>query len=91
MVLRSEENGVTIWMNSACIKYIQTPRTPVRSQKIKFASDGFAGRLDDIKLYNTKLRPWEITRNYWGTELGIDNKNKLTTTWGEMKKYEMDY
>ena len=50
-----------------------------------FGGNGFAGRFDDIKLYNKGLRPWEITANYWGTEYSVDPKNKLSITWGEVK------
>ena len=86
MVLRSEDNGVSVWINTQCVRVIHTPRTPVRSQLIKFASDGYAGRLDDIKLYNTRLKPWEVTYNYWGNELRVDLKNLLVTSWAEVKR-----
>jgi len=86
MVLRSEENGVSVWINTQCVRVIHTPRTSVRGKVIKFASDGYSGRLDDIKLYNTRLKPWEVTYNYWGTELGVYDKNTLVTTWAEIKK-----
>ena len=59
----------------------------MKSKPIKFASDGYAGRLDDIKIYNTRLKPWEITFNYWGTELRVDpSKDQLITTWGRIKR-----
>ena len=53
---------------------------------IKFASDGYAGRLDDIKIYNTRLKPWEVTYNYWGNELRVDLNNLLITSWAEIKR-----
>jgi len=86
MVLRSEEHGVSIWINTQCVRFIHTPRTSMRSQLIKFASDGYSGRLDDIKLYNTRLLPWEITDNYWGNELRVELKNLLITNWAEVKR-----
>ena len=58
----------------------------MRLEEIKFASNGFAGRLDNIKIYDERLKPWEITQNYWGTELNVDLKSKFITTWAEVKK-----
>ena len=52
---------------------------------IVFGGSGFAGRFDDIKLYNKRLRPWEITANYWGTEYSVESKGKLVTTWSKIK------
>lgn len=86
MVLRSEPIGISVWLNTSCIKLIHTPRTPMRLEEIKFASNGFAGRLDNIKIYDERLKPWEITQNYWGTELNVDLKSKFITTWAEVKK-----
>jgi len=87
LVLRSEKRGVSIWVNTQCVQYINTPTTSMKSKPIKFASDGYAGRLDDIKIYNTRLKPWEITFNYWGTELRVDpSKDQLITTWGRIKR-----
>ena len=85
LVLRSEDHGVSIWVNTRCVDYIQTPRTSMESEKIMFAFDGFAGRLDNVKLYNAKLEPWEISENYWGETLNINKREKLVTSWGELK------
>ncbi|SVC92526.1 uncharacterized protein METZ01_LOCUS345380, partial [marine metagenome] len=85
LVLRSENHGISIWVNTTCVDYIQTPRTPMKSEKIMFAFDGFAGRLDDIKLYNARLNPWEISENYWAESLNVDKRGELITTWGGLK------
>ena len=85
MTIRSEQNGVSIWFDSYCTNYIETPRTSVIGQEIKFGSSGFAGRFDDIKLYNARLRPWEITANYWGESFNVNSRNKLVTAWSKVK------
>ena len=85
MAIRSEQNGVSIWLNSYCTNYIETPRRSVIGQEIKFGGSGFAGRLDDIKLYNARLRPWEITDNFWGESFNVKKKDGLITLWGELK------
>ena len=85
LVLRSEDHGISIWVNTTCVDYIQTPRTSMKSEKIMFGFDGYAGRLDDIKLYNARLNPWEISENYWAEFLGINERKKLITSWGELK------
>ena len=85
LVIRSEKHGVSVWVNTQCVRWINTPTTSMRTKQIKFASDGYAGRLDDIKIYNTRLMPWEITYNYWGTELRVDLENLLTTNWADIK------
>ena len=85
MAIRSEQNGISIWLDSYCTDYIEIPRSSMFGHPIVFGGSGFAGRFDDIKLYNKRLRPWEITANYWGTEYSVDPKNKVTTTWGEIK------
>ena len=85
MAIRSEKNGISIWLDSYCTDYIEMPRSSVVGLPITFGGMGFAGRFDDIKLYNKRLRPWEITANYWGTEYSVDPKNKLSITWGEVK------
>ena len=38
-----------------------------------------------IKLYNKRLRPWDIKDNYWGKELSIKFKGRLITTWSKIK------
>ena len=86
MAIRSEENGISIWLDSYCTDYIEIPRTPMSGYPIMFGGNGFAGRFDDIKLYNKRLRPWEITANYWGKEYSVDPKNRLLFTWAEIKK-----
>ena len=85
MTIRSEEKGISIWLDSYCTDYIETPRTSVIGQEIKFGSSGLAGRFDDIKLYNERLRPWEITANYWGDTFSIEKKDRLITSWGKLK------
>lgn len=85
MTVRSEESGISIWLDSYCTDYIETPRTSVVGEEIKFGGGGFAGRFDDIKLYNSRLRPWEITANYWGETFNIKKKDNLITSWGKLK------
>ena len=85
MTIRSEENGVSIWLNSYCTNYIETPRSSVVGREIKFGGGGFAGRFDDIKLYSERLRPWEITANYWGEVFNVKRKDGLITSWGKLK------
>ena len=86
MAIRSEQNGISIWLDSYCTDYIEIPRSSMFGHPIMFGGNGFAGRFDDIKLYNKRLRPWEITANYWGTEYSVESKGKLVTTWAEIKK-----
>ena len=85
MAFRSEDEGVSVWLNSYCTNYIISPRRSVENKQISFGGNGFAGRLDDIKLYNKRLRPWEITQNYWGKELSVDPLHKEVITWAEIK------
>ena len=85
MAVRSEEKGISIWLDSYCTNYIETPRTSVVGEGIKFGGGGFAGRFDDIKLYSSRLRPWEITANYWGETFNVNSRNKLVTTWSKVK------
>ena len=54
-------------------------------QPIFFGGNGFAGRFDDIKLYNKRLWPWEITANYWGKELKVKPKGKQSLQWAEIR------
>tara|TARA_R100000008_G_scaffold86897_1_gene82589 strand:- start:1955 stop:2728 length:774 start_codon:yes stop_codon:yes gene_type:complete len=86
MAVRSEENGISIWLDSYCTDYIEIPRTSVVGLPIVFGGNGFAGRFDDIKVYNERLKPWEITSNYWGKELNIESKDKLIFLWSKIKK-----
>jgi len=90
MAVRSETNGISVWLDSYCTDYIEIPRSSMVGQPIFFGGNGFAGRFDDIKLYDKRLRPWEITANYWGKELSVEPKQKLETLWGKLKN-EMDY
>ena len=90
MAIRSEDVGVSVWYNTRFIKYFSTPRRSMQGQKVKFGGSRFAGRFDDIKIYNVRLRPWEIVSNYNAVELLVDPKEKLITTWGKLK-YEMGY
>lgn len=85
MAIRSEEEGISVWLNSYCTDYIETPRRSAIGQEIKFGGSGFAGRFDDIKLYNARLFPWEITANYWGETFDIKKRKGLITSWGELK------
>ena len=85
ITIRSEKDGISVWVNASCNEYIEIPRSSISGYPIMFGGNGFAGRFDDIKLYNKRLRPWEITANYWGTEYSVDPKNKLSITWGEVK------
>ena len=85
MAIRSEKNGISIWLDSYCTDYIEIPRSSVIGHPIVFGGSGFAGRFDDIKLYNKRLRPWEITANYWGTEYSVEPKGKIITTWSKIK------
>ena len=85
MAIRSEKNGISIWLDSYCTDYIEIPRSSMFGHPIVFGGSGFAGRFDDIKLYNKRLRPWEITANYWGTEYSVESKGKLVTTWSKIK------
>jgi len=85
MAIRSEEEGISIWLDSYCTNYIETPRTSIIGKEIKFGGGGFAGRFDDIKLYNSRLRPWEITANYWGEIFNVKKKDSLITSWGKLK------
>ena len=85
MAIRSEDEGVSIWLDSYCTNYIRSPRRSVTGKQISFGGSGFAGRIDDIKLYNKRLRPWDIKDNYWGKELSIKFKGRLITTWSKIK------
>ena len=85
ITIRSERDGISVWVNASCNEYIEIPRSSISGYPIMFGGNGFAGRFDDIKLYSKRLRPWEITANYWGTEYSVDPKNKLSITWGEVK------
>ena len=49
----------------------------MQGQKIKFGGSRFAGRFDYIKIYNVRLRPWEIVSNYNEVELLVDTKEKF--------------
>ena len=85
MAFRSEDDGVSVWLNSYCTNIIRSPRRSFSKNQMTFGGDGFAGRFDDIKLYNKRLRPWEITNNYWGKELSVDPLHKEVITWAEIK------
>ena len=85
MAIRSEQNGISIWLDSYCTDYIEIPRSSVVGLPITFGGVGFAGRFDDIKIYNKRLKPWEITSNYWGKELEVVLKGKLIEAWGRLK------
>ena len=85
MAIRSEQNGISIWLDSYCTDYIEIPRSSVVGLPITFGGIGFAGRFDDIKIYNKRLKPWEITSNYWGKELEVVLKGKLIEAWGRLK------
>jgi hypothetical protein len=85
MAIRSEQNGISFWLDSYCTDYIEIPRSSVVGLPITFGGMGFAGRFDDIKLYNKRLKPWEITQNYWGNTLLVEPKSKITTTWSTIK------
>ena len=90
MAIRSEDVGISVWYNTRFIEYFNRPRRTMQGQKVKFGGSRFAGRFDDIKLYNVRLRPWEIVSNYHAEELLVDPKEKLITTWGKLKN-EMGY
>ena len=85
MAIRSEQNGISIWIDSYCADYIEIPRSDVNGYPIVFGGSGFAGRFDDIKLYNKRLKPWEITANYWGKELEVKPKGKQSLQWAEIR------
>ena len=85
MAFRSEDEGVSVWIDSYCTNYIRSPRRSFAKHQMSFGGDGFAGRFDDIKLYNKRLRPWEIKDNYWGKEYEIDLRDQLITIWSNIK------
>ena len=85
MAIRSEDEGVSIWLDSYCTNYIRSQRRSVAKQQMTYGGSGFAGRIDDIKLYNKRLRPWDIKDNYWGKELKVNYRGKLLTTWSKIK------
>ena len=79
------------WDGQQHIRESNVPRPAVSGQPIMFATDhklehNFSGRFDEIAIYNRPLTPNEVTRYYGGMGLKIKPKNKLTTTWGEMKR-----
>tara|TARA_Y100000593_G_scaffold27373_1_gene54765 strand:+ start:42077 stop:42829 length:753 start_codon:yes stop_codon:yes gene_type:complete len=87
MAFRSEERGVSVWLNSYCTNLIERPVSSFVGEKMIFGGSGFSGRFDDIKVYSRRLRPWEITDNYWGDSLKIEpNKYNITTKWGKIKQ-----
>lgn len=85
MAIRSEDEGISIWLNSYCTDLLKRPRSSVIGKEMKFGGSGFAGRFDDIKIYDVRLRPWEITQNFLGHEFNVEPKGKLVTTWGKIK------
>ena len=43
MAIRSEQNGISIWIDSYCTDYIEIPRSDVNGYPIVFGGSGFAG------------------------------------------------
>jgi hypothetical protein len=85
MAIRSEDEGISIWLNSYCTNLIKSSRRSIAGKQLTFGGSGFAGRIDDIKIYNRRLEPWEITQNYWGNNFAIDLRSKHITTWANEK------
>ncbi len=85
MAIRSEDTGISIWFDSYCTNLVERPRRSVEGKQLVFGGNGFAGRIDDIKIYSKRLRPWEITANFWGNRLNVNERDKLATTWANIK------
>jgi len=47
--------------------------------------DPFAGKLDEIRLYEIVLSEAQVLQNYEAKGLSVDTAGKLSLTWGEIK------
>ena len=85
MAIRSEDVGISVWYITRFIKYFHTPRRSMVGKQIKFGGSRFAGRFDDIKIYNVRLLPWEILTNSLAEKLEVNSNFRTTDFWGDIK------